>query len=111
MVGQQAYEVFIKAAKENTYSHVGSVRAPNPEFALEWAAATYARRTDARSLWVVPRACVTATSEEQAALLRADPRKAYRQPGFFTRRRRDLVHKVESLIEHRAEADQGGIDP
>ncbi|MDQ3458575.1 MAG: phenylacetic acid degradation protein PaaB [Deinococcota bacterium] len=52
------YEVFRSEAEGGVMVHVGSVQAPDPEFAAQYAREVYSRRNEASKLWVVPRESV-----------------------------------------------------
>ena len=52
------YEVFRQERKGQALQHVGSVEAPNDEFAKAYAREQYGRRGESAALWFVPRDAV-----------------------------------------------------
>jgi ring-1,2-phenylacetyl-CoA epoxidase subunit PaaB len=92
---QAPFEVFVKERPDGSFEHVGSVRAANAEFALEWAKEVYTRRSDAHGLWIVPRECITALPPSQHVLFRSGYEREYRRTGYFSRRRRELTRQVQ----------------
>ena len=54
------WEVFVRAKRGLSHTHVGSLHAPDAEMALRNARDLYTRRQEGVSLWVVPAAAITA---------------------------------------------------
>ena len=77
------WEVFVQERAGEPHVHAGSLRAADPEMALQNARDVYARRGKPASLWVVPSAAIVATSPEEAAELFEASDKAYRHPQFY----------------------------
>jgi len=80
----QLWEVFTQPKSGAPYEHAGSVHANDAEQALQNARDVYARRKEARSLWVVPSAAIVASRPEDAGPF-FDPAddKVYRHPQFY----------------------------
>ncbi|RMG49004.1 MAG: 1,2-phenylacetyl-CoA epoxidase subunit B [Acidobacteria bacterium] len=78
------FEVFVQERTGEPHQHAGSVRAPDPEMALQNARDVYARRGPVASLWVVPSGAIAATSPSDAGPF-FDPAedKVYRHPQFY----------------------------
>ena len=55
------YEVFHQSKRGEPHEHVGSVHAPDSQFALQLARDQFARRLKCVSLWVVRSSDITAT--------------------------------------------------
>ncbi len=51
----RVYEVFCQEAPGGQHIHAGNVLAPDIELACQYARNSFARRGEARRLWVVPR--------------------------------------------------------
>lgn len=51
----KTYEVFLKRAGKDAFTHAGSLDAPDDELALSYARDCYARRTEGEQMWVVSR--------------------------------------------------------
>jgi ring-1,2-phenylacetyl-CoA epoxidase subunit PaaB len=78
------WEVFVRAKSGMSHRHVGSVHAPDAELALRHARATYTRRMEGVSLWVVPSASITASDPgEDGAMFEPAEDKIYRHPTFY----------------------------
>jgi phenylacetate-CoA oxygenase PaaH subunit len=52
------YEVFRQERKGQAFQHAGSLDAPDPTFAEEYAREFYGRRAESEGLWVVPREAI-----------------------------------------------------
>ena len=52
------YEVFLKKAGKEPFSHAGSLDAPDDEPAVAYARETYGRRSEGEQMWVVDRSRV-----------------------------------------------------
>ena len=78
------WEVFTQEAEGAPHEHAGSVRATDAEHALQNARDVYARRGEAKSIWVVPSAAITASTPEDVGPF-FDPAddKPYRHPQFY----------------------------
>ena len=78
------YEVFVVERDGRPHVHAGSVRASDDEMALQNARDVYARRGEARSIWVVPSHAITAsTPADSPAFFDPAPDKVYRHPAFY----------------------------
>ena len=78
------WEVFVRARRGISHSHVGSLHAPDAEMALRNARDVYTRRSEGVSLWVVPSAAITASSpEEKDPFFAPAADKIYRHPTFY----------------------------
>ncbi len=78
------WEVFVRARRGLSHSHVGSLHAPDAEMALRNARDLYTRRQEGVSLWVVPAASITASSpDEKDAFFDPAADKIYRHPTFY----------------------------
>ena len=78
------WEVFLQPPGAGPHEHAGSVHAPDAESALQNARDGYARRREAKSIWVVPSTAITASSPEDVGPF-FDPAddKPYRHPQFY----------------------------
>ena len=52
------YEVFLKKAGKEPFSHAGSLDAPDDELAVAYERETYGRRSEGEQMWVVDRSRV-----------------------------------------------------
>lgn len=78
------WEVFIQESNNAPHQHAGSVRASDPENAIQNARDLFARRGTVKSLWVVQSDQIKATSSSDTASF-FDPTsdKIYRHPQFY----------------------------
>ncbi len=60
---QELYEVFVRPRRGLDHKHVGSLHAPDPTLALEYARDVYTRRGEGVSIWVVRSCDITASQE------------------------------------------------
>jgi ring-1,2-phenylacetyl-CoA epoxidase subunit PaaB len=60
----KVFEVFRCEEEGGVMQHVGSVQAPNLEFAGQYAREVYSRRQEATKLWVVPRESILVIDDE-----------------------------------------------
>jgi ring-1,2-phenylacetyl-CoA epoxidase subunit PaaB len=77
------YEVFHQKKKGDPHIHVGSVHAPDPQVALQYARDQFARRLQCVSLWVVNSKHVTATDYQDDRYFTITLDKSYRDPKDF----------------------------
>jgi ring-1,2-phenylacetyl-CoA epoxidase subunit PaaB len=78
------WEVFVRARRGLSHSHVGSLHAPDAEMALRNARDVYTRRQEGVSIWVVPSAQVNASSpDEKDSFFDPAADKPYRHPTFY----------------------------
>jgi ring-1,2-phenylacetyl-CoA epoxidase subunit PaaB len=78
------WEVFVQLKTGNNFSHAGNIHAPDKEMALQIARDIYTRRSEGRSIWVVPTECIAATqSEDVESFFDPADDKAYRHPQFY----------------------------
>ncbi len=80
--GWALWEVFVRPRRGLTYTHCGSVHAPDADTALLNAREAYTRRGDTASLWVVPSTEIHASSDPEAMFDPSDD-KPYRHPTFY----------------------------
>lgn len=79
------YEVFVRSKAGLHHRHCGSLRAADPQMALENARDVYTRRNEGCSIWVVPAAEITASQpEDKGAFFDPTEDKVYRHPTFYT---------------------------
>jgi len=78
------YEVFVQSKSGGPHEHFGSVRAADPEMALQNARDVYGRRDIVLSMWVVPAQEITATTpSDEGPFFEASYDKPYRHPAFY----------------------------
>ena len=78
------WEVFVRARRGLSHTHVGSLHAPDAQLALRNARDLYTRRGEGVSLWVVPSAAITASSpDEKDPFFEPSGDKPYRHPTFY----------------------------
>jgi|TARA_B110000116_G_C16465744_1_gene415834 ring-1,2-phenylacetyl-CoA epoxidase subunit PaaB len=68
------YEVFLKKAGKEPFSHAGSLDAPDDELAVAYARETYGRRSEGEQMWVVDRSAVLVGDKNDLALADRDHR-------------------------------------
>ena len=68
------YEVFLKKAGKEPFSHAGSLDAPDDELAVTYARETYGRRSEGEQMWVVDRSAVLVGAALDLALADRDHR-------------------------------------
>jgi ring-1,2-phenylacetyl-CoA epoxidase subunit PaaB len=83
------FEVFLQVQEGQPHRHVGSVRAPTPELALDAAVAVFGRRDLHVSVWVVDRRDLHGREYAPLAEVQRMARTEYRRPSYFTRRLRE----------------------
>ncbi len=87
------WEVFVRAKRGLSHTHVGSLHAPDATMALRNARDVYTRRQEGVSLWVVEASSITASSpDEKDAFFDPAADKVYRHPSFY-----DVPEDVEYL--------------
>lgn len=78
------WEVFVRARRGLSHTHVGSVHAADGETALQAARDLFTRRQEGVSLWVVPSADIVASDPSaEAELFEPAGDKAYRFPTSY----------------------------
>ena len=78
------WEVFVRARRGLSHTHVGSVHAADGETALQAARDLFTRRQEGASLWVVPSADIVASDPSaEAELFEPAVDKAYRFPTSY----------------------------
>lgn len=78
------WEVFVRARRGLSHTHVGSVHAVDGETALQAARDLFTRRQEGVSLWVVPsRDIVASDPAAEAELFEPATDKAYRFPTSY----------------------------
>lgn len=78
------FEVFIRSKNGLSHKHVGSLRAPDAEMAIQNARDVYTRRSEGISIWVVESKLITASDPEEAGeLFEPSNTKIYRHPTFY----------------------------
>lgn len=79
------WEVFVQPKNGAPHEHAGSVRATDAEMAIQNARDVYARRGEARNMWVVPTEAIEATSpSDEGPLFDPENNKPYRHPNFYS---------------------------
>ena len=87
------WEVFVRAKRGLSHTHVGSLHAPDAALALHNARDLYTRRQEGVSLWVVASEDITASSpQEKDPFFDPAADKVYRHPTFY-----DVPEDVEYL--------------
>lgn len=78
------WEVFIQEADNAPHTHAGSLRAADPEMAVQNARDVFARRGVVKNIWVVRSEYITATApQDAAAFFDSAVDKVYRHPQFY----------------------------
>lgn len=78
------WEVFIRGRQGLNHKHVGSLRAPDEQMALENARDVYTRRSEGVSIWVVRSEDITASDpSEEGPMFEPANSKVYRHPTFY----------------------------
>ncbi len=78
------WEVFVRAKRGLSHTHVGSLHAPDATMALRNARDVYTRRNEGVSIWVVRAVDIVASSPaDKGALFEPANSKVYRHPTFF----------------------------
>lgn len=79
------WEVFVRASRGLSHVHVGSLHAPDSEFALRNARDLYTRRNEGVSIWVVPADTVTTSDPGvKGAFFESPAGKNYRHATYYT---------------------------
>ena len=87
------WEVFVRAKRGLSHTHVGSLHAPDATMALRNARDVYTRRQEGVSIWVVEASSITASSpDEKDSFFEPAGDKIYRHPTFY-----DVPEGVEHL--------------
>ena len=87
------WEVFVRAKRGLSHTHVGSLHAPDATMALRNARDVYTRRQEGVSIWVVEASSITASSpDEKDSFFDPAADKVYRHPTFY-----DVPEDVEYL--------------
>ncbi len=98
------WEVFQQAKRGEHHKHVGSLHAPDAEFALVLAKENFARRGACVNLWVAPAHCIFATDYEDADIFEHTTDRMYREPGGFHGLRKNL-RRASQAAQAAAEAE------
>ena len=78
------WEVFTQKKSGVPFEHAGSVHAPDKELALQNARDVFARRGQAKSMWVVKSEQIIATStDDKGPFFDPTSDKIYRHPQFY----------------------------
>ena len=78
------WEVFIRSKQGLNHKHVGSLRAPDAEMAIQNARDVHTRRSEGVSIWVMESKLITASDSSEAdALFEPADSKVYRHPTFY----------------------------
>ena len=78
------WEVFIRSKNGLNHKHVGSLRAPDAQLAVENARDVYTRRSEGISIWVVLSNDIVASDpSESPELFEPADDKVYRHPTFY----------------------------
>lgn len=79
------YEVFVRSKQGLSHRHVGSLRAPDDEIALQHARDVYTRRNEGISIWVVRSDLITSSQpDDKPEFFDPADDKVYRHPTFYT---------------------------
>jgi ring-1,2-phenylacetyl-CoA epoxidase subunit PaaB len=81
-VGSPLWEVFVRAKRGLSHTHVGSLHAPDAETAIQNARDSYTRRAEGESVWVVPSIAIVA-SDDADSMFGPFEDKPYRHPTFY----------------------------
>jgi ring-1,2-phenylacetyl-CoA epoxidase subunit PaaB len=82
--GEPLWEVFVRARRGLSHTHVGSLHAADATLALRNARDLYTRRQEGVSIWVVPATSITASSpDEKDSFFDPAADKVYRHPTFY----------------------------
>jgi ring-1,2-phenylacetyl-CoA epoxidase subunit PaaB len=80
----QQWEVFIQARNGSPYEHAGSLHAADKKMALQNARDVYTRRSEGRSIWVVPSGAIATTNaNDESEFFDPANDKLYRTPNFY----------------------------
>ncbi|MCS1351728.1 phenylacetic acid degradation protein [Mechercharimyces sp. CAU 1602] len=118
--GQQGeyeiYEVFVQKTHKDMHMHVGSVKAPSAEFALQVARENFLRRDEAISLWVVRQAVIHHAPGERFFTRSMDRSyrevKGYTENGRLWRTYREHplpVEKEEQRVTKSEAVEEGSV--
>ncbi len=77
------YEVFAQREALDFHVNVGSLRAANPELALQMARETFFRREEAYDIWVVLQDCIVSSPHDSGHLPVSGMDKKYRMPAGY----------------------------
>ena len=78
------WEVFIQESDNEPHQHAGSIRAADSENALQNARDVFARRGQAKSMWVVKSEQIVATTTgDVPSFFEPTSDKVYRHPQFY----------------------------
>jgi len=78
------WEIFIRGQHGMSHRHVGSLHAPDSEYAIKNARDVYTRRNEGVSIWAVRANDITASSpSEKGPLYDPSKDKVYRHPTFY----------------------------
>jgi ring-1,2-phenylacetyl-CoA epoxidase subunit PaaB len=78
------WEVFIRSKQGLNHKHVGSLRAPDAQLAIENARDVYTRRNEGVSIWVIPSSEIIASDPDDSdSLFEPAASKVYRHPTFY----------------------------
>jgi ring-1,2-phenylacetyl-CoA epoxidase subunit PaaB len=105
------WEVFQQDHRGEHHHHVGSVHAPDAEYALVLAKENFARRGDCVNLWVVEGSDIHATSYQDEAVFEHTTDKSYREPAGYQGLRKTKIHGLggpEASDLAAADGDEGG---
>jgi ring-1,2-phenylacetyl-CoA epoxidase subunit PaaB len=80
--GFPLWEVFIRAKRGLSHTHVGSLHAADAETAIQNARDSYTRRAEGQSVWVVPSTAIVA-SDDADSMFGPFEGKPYRHPTFY----------------------------
>jgi ring-1,2-phenylacetyl-CoA epoxidase subunit PaaB len=80
--GWPLWEVFIRAKRGLSHTHVGSLHAPDAETAIQNARDGYTRRAEGVSLWVV-RSSEIHASDDPPSMFEPFEDTPYRHPTFY----------------------------
>jgi ring-1,2-phenylacetyl-CoA epoxidase subunit PaaB len=94
------WEVFQQDHRGEHHHHVGTLHAPDAEYALVLAKENFARRGECVNLWVVQSAQIHATSYEDEQIFAHTTDKSYREPAGYHGLRKSKIHgRASSAVE------------
>lgn len=77
------YEVFVRSKQGLSHRHVGSLRAPDDEIALQHARDVYTRRNEGISIWVVRSELIKSSQPDEKLNFRSFFRQGLSSSDFY----------------------------
>jgi len=80
------WEVFVRASRGISHTHVGSLHAPDAALAVRNARDLYTRRGEGVSIWVVPADAITTSDPDaKGAFFESPAGKNYRHASYYSK--------------------------